>query len=76
MEAASEYTNQDYTQADAHWEDIMSSITDLDVPFPDWEQYQPQHEQLKEDLLDVQMLMKAAAKDLAPIKQQEQSAVR
>ena len=35
MEAASEYTNQDYTQADAHWEDIMSSITDLDVPFPE-----------------------------------------
>jgi|GEM_PF-5268020 len=83
MDAASEYTNQDYTQADAHWEDIMSSITDLDVPFPEelnssftdyheamdrfqeaelqfgaapdvWEQYQPQHEQLKEDLLDVQ----------------------
>ena len=29
MDAASGYTNQDYTQADAHWEDIMSSITDF-----------------------------------------------
>ena len=41
METASEHIiDQEYAQADAHWEDIMSSITDLDAPFPDWEQYQ------------------------------------
>lgn len=93
METASEHIiDQEYAQADAHWEDIMSSITDLDAPLPEdfgrslsdyygemehfqeselqfgavpevWEQYQPQHEQLKEALSNVQTAYKA---DRAP----------